>query len=476
MQSANAPSPLAPETILQIERFCGDCHPLPLPETFPREHWEEEVIQGYDLYIASRRTDLVEPSRQDAIRYYTDAAPDTVFVPRADSLPVYESSTRLERAPLEIAGLGKTSSISHLIRGSKPSQFYSADMRQGAIHRWTIATDGQLTSEQIGRGRHSCRLTLCDWNQDGQDDLLVGEIGSYGVGDHSNGRVSLLRSQEGGGYQQIVLADKLARVVECQLIDYDGDGDRDVLVAEFGWLETGAVKLLRNQGEVDGEPKFTVEVLDPRHGALGVRVLDMNDDGLDDYVIAFGQEYESIEIWTNQGEGQFSHQVILELPDPSYNSSSFDLVDIDQDGLVDILHTNGDTLDAFLPKPYHGVRWVRNLGDGNWVAHELGLLIGALHASAIDFDQDGDLDIVGVGMYPFASQDPGAYDSVCWWEQGPDLAFTQHSIERDHCDYASFLLTDINGDDRVDLILGNWTVGPEEAPLRVYLNFPSQLK
>ena len=78
------PHKLSPDTISRIERFCGDCHPLPHPSTFPKANWVEEVRQGFDFYIDSNRTDLVEPIRQDVVRYYQDLAPDKVVVPRAD--------------------------------------------------------------------------------------------------------------------------------------------------------------------------------------------------------------------------------------------------------------------------------------------------------------------------------------------------------------------------------------------------------
>jgi hypothetical protein len=90
-----------------------------------------------------------------------------------------------------------------------------------------------------------------------------------------------------------------------------------------------------------------------------------------------------------------------------------------------------------------------------------------------DVDQDGDLDIAAVGMYPYGGDDPGAYDSICWWEHREGLEFVQHTIERDNCDYASLVSHDVDGDGRPDVVLGNWTVGPNEDRLRVYRNIVS---
>ena len=90
-----------------------------------------------------------------------------------------------------------------------------------------------------------------------------------------------------------------------------------------------------------------------------------------------------------------------------------------------------------------------------------------------DFDGDGDLDIAAVGLFPNAHLDgPGAYDSICWWEQKENLVFVRHSIERDYCSHASCTTGDINGDGRVDLIVGEW-LSEDRTAFRVFLNIQS---
>lgn len=466
---------LSQQSLIRVERFCGDCHPLPLPSTFPKDSWEEEVVQGFDFYIASKRNDLDEPSREETIRYFVDRAPDKVIVPRADEMPVSPASVKFQRAELDLPVLDQPVSYSHLVVDQATQSLLTADMRGGDIRRWKWDDTGKWSSEILGNGRNSCRLSRCDWNGDGQEDWLVGEIGTFGVADHHVGRVSILINDGKGGFQKIVLADSLARVVEAQPIDYDRDGDLDVIVAEFGWLETGSLLLLRNPGSDPLQPTLQVERIDARHGALGVQVVDVNQDGFDDYVTAYGQEFESVEVHFGQEDGTYRGQTVLALPDPSYNASSFQVVDLDGDGRLDILHTNGDTLDAFIAKPYHGVRWLKNLGDNAWETRELGLLVGALQATTADFDGDGDLDIVAVALFPTANlAGPGAFDSIVWWEQQPNAEFVRHSIERDNCDYTTCGVADINGDGRMDVLVGGWSTAPGEKSIRAYLNLPTQ--
>ena len=468
---------LSDEKIACIARFCGDCHALPMAASFPKSSWEKEVQQGFNFYHASKRTDLEVPEFQEVVQYFRDAAPDAVIVPRADQMHSTTAPVRFvpgqALAPAEVAPF-----TAHLVWNPASKSILHTDMLGGTLREWTPGRNDsgnnlEGVSTVIATGRSTCRVHLCDWNSDGRQDYLLGDLGRFPVGDHHYGRVILQLALETGGFKTVVLGDHLARVVEAKSFDYDEDGDLDVLVAEFGWRKTGSLKLLRNQGgELHGQ-KMELEEIDPRHGALGVDIADLDGDSKLDFVVAFGQEFESVEAYMNRGHGVFENKVLLRLPDPSYNASSFQVVDVDLDGLVDIVHTCGDIMDTYIPKPYHGLRWIRNQGNGNWENHELGLLVGALQSTVADFDGDGDLDIAAVGLFQHATADnPGAYDSICWWEQKDQLEFTRHSVQRDRCSHASCAAADINEDGRIDLIVGECRDDVERAAFRVFLNLP----
>jgi len=470
MAAAKPPiAPLSADTIVRIERFCGDCHAMPLPSTFPKSRWPEEVRQGFDFYIDSKRTDLVEPSRHDVVRYFQEAAPEKVVVPRADGMPTVPSSIRFQ--PGADLGTSEGSSATAQLNWDVATRsLLVTDMRAGTLRLWQPGND---ELRLVTTGKNICRVTRCDWNGDGLEDLLLGEMGSFPVGDHHAGCVTLMLKQNDGTWNKTTLANELARVVEAIPIDYDEDGDWDVLVAEFGWRKTGALKLLRNMGGSVNEPDMRVEILDDKHGVLGVKAADMDGDSRLDFVVAYGQEFESVEIYFNRSAGNWDKKIIFKLPDPSYNASAFEVVDLDNDGRLEIVHTCGDTMDALIAKPYHGVRWLRNMGDRQWENHELGLLVGALQPTVADFDQDGDLDIAAVGLFPNAQEETaGAYDSICWWEQRENLQFIRHSIQRDQCSHAACTVGDVDGDGRIDLIVGEW-LNPSGAGFRVFFNQPA---
>lgn len=470
-------APLDEATVAKIERFCGDCHPLPIPSTFPRENWAAEVRQGFKFYIESKRNDLPEPTQRDVIRYYEEQAPEVVVVPRADAMKEAPSPVRfLPSEPIAIAEVAPATA--HLVWQSAEKSLLFTDMYSGTLKSWSPnslsppATSARDSVRTIAEGRNFCRVVPFDWDGDGHMDYIVGEMGSFRVGDHENGRVSIHFG--GDAPQSIVIAEGLGRTVEAKPYDYDQDGDLDLLVIDFGWRDSGSLKLLRNEGGEKRSPRWKREVIDDRHGALGVEFADLDQDGKMDFVVAFAQEYETVEAYLQRDNGTYEKELILQLPDPSYNSSAFQLVDLDQDGRIDVVHTCGDVMDSLLPKPYHGLRWVKNLGDGKWENRELGLLVGALQSAVADFDGDGDLDIACVGLFPHGgSSGAGAYDSICWWEQKTSGEFQRHSVERDRCSHAACVAADVDGDSRIDLVVGEWLDDKQKGAFRVFRNLPA---
>src|SRR5207237_8018061 len=119
-------------------------------------------------------------------------------------------------------------------------------------------------------------------------------------------------------------------------------------------------------------PVFAPRVLDNRHGATHVPVADLNGDGKPDFVALMSQEHETVVAFLNEGGGRFRKETIYTAPHPSFGSSGIQLVDLDGDGDLDVLYTNGDSLDApYLLKPYHGVQWLENTGSFPFTHHRL---------------------------------------------------------------------------------------------------------
>lgn len=469
--------------INKVETFCGNCHGVPDPTTIPRAQWPAEVEQGYKFYHDAQRVDLEEPLVRDTLRYFQSRATEKVVVPDADTFSVLPSSLKFRPSPLIMSDDDRSMTTDILWDANSKSLLFS-DMQSGKLRRWNPSVVKDLMGMEAQTsvllpaessllvGKHLCRINPVDWNRDGIQDYVLGEIGSTQISDQKLGCISLVIAEPTGELKRYVLIENLARPVAGVPFDYDDDGDLDILIPEFGRHAAGCVSLLRNQSPANANPadlKFDYEVIDQRHGALGIEVADMNGDGKQDIVIAFGQEFETIEILTNEGDGKYSFSQVIRFPDPSYNSSSIRVADIDQDGKPDIVHTSGDIFDSFVPKTFHGVRVLHQTSDG-WEVIDLGMLIGAMHSAVADFDLDGDLDVAAVGLFPHEDAKRQSYDSVVWWEQTEGLKFVRHSIERDHCLHTACTAADIDNDGRPDLIAGEWTDGDQAPSLRIFWN------
>ena len=332
-------------------------------------------------------------------------------------------------------------------------------MAGGGIWRWEpLAKDRSL--QKLATLRNPAAAQFVDLNGNGEPDLVVADLGSFKPTDHNQGRVVWLPdvNVEKTEQEVIVLVEGRGRVADVQPADFDGDGDTDLVVAEFGWHKTGRVFWLQNDG-TETAPKFEVRVLDRRSGAVHVAVKDLNRDGHPDIVALISQEFEVIEAFLNRGDGTFEMQLVHAANDPSFGSSGIQLIDLDGDGDEDVLYANGDTFDSMLLKPYHGIQWLENTGGFPFVPHRLTSMPGVHRALAGDLDGDGDLDIVAGALLPSANSEEAVslkLDSLIWLEQREPGTFVRHAIETANCVHATLELADFDGDGDLDIATGSF--------------------
>jgi len=261
----------------------------------------------------------------------------------------------------------------------------------------------------------------------------------------------------------VVLAGGLPRVADAQAVDVDGDGDLDLIVAAFGWRTSGGIYLLENRTKDYQSPVFVNREIDPRSGAIHVPVVDLNRDGHPDFVALLAQHHEAVVAFLNDGQGNFRAETIDQAPHPAWGSSGLELVDLDGDGDVDVLVTNGDMLDDFQVKPYHGIRWLENRGSFPFVPHAIANLPGAHRARAVDLDGDGDLDVVASGFVDFSAESTplsavSSYPSLVWLERTSPGTFVRHTLERGGR-HVTLDVGDYDRDGRMDIVVGNFRTG-----------------
>ncbi|MBM4095137.1 MAG: VCBS repeat-containing protein, partial [Planctomycetes bacterium] len=390
-----APVELAPDLESRIETFCGDCHAVPLPGSFPRDAWPREVRMGYAYYATSSRQDLDPPPMEATIAYYQQRAPVQLVFPGIEQARHdLKVSFSVERLTMDPTG-GILPAVGHVtwipLQTNGEPVLVVSDMRRGSVKSVALGS-GSRKPRLLARLQNPCHVEPCDLDQDGAVDLVVADLGGFIAQDHDRGRIVWLRYRpEQDAYEQVVIASGLGRVADVRPADFDGDGDVDLLVAVFGMNLTGDIRMLWNVAEAGEPPRFEVEIIDPRPGTIHVPPCDLNGDGYLDFVALISQEHEQVAVFMNQRgsdetTASFHHQSVWEGPDLTFGSSGIDLADLDADGDLDILYTNGDAFDNSFVNPSHGIQWLENQGNLAFTYHRLADLTGAYAALPGDID------------------------------------------------------------------------------------------
>ena len=460
-----------------MHSLCGACHAYPPPESFPRAAWRKEVKQGYDFLRDSTLT-LPYPSAESVVRYYEARAPLERVLPRAENA-LGETPIRFNRQGFRSADGGTFPAVSNVnlvhLFDPKRLDVLTCDMRSGQVSVLR-PYEPTLTWRVLAKLPMPAHAEVVDLDGDGNLDLIVACLGCFFPTDSRAGSVVWLRGSADGTFTPIPLLEHVGRVADVQAADFNGDGKLDLVVAEFGWRESGSILYLENRTKDWTKPVFEPHVIDNRHGAIHVPVCDLNGDGKPDFVALISQEHETIVAFLNEGEGRFRKETIYTAPHPAFGSSGIQLVDMNGDGKLDVLYTNGDSLDSPHLKQFHGVQWLENRGTFPFVHHPLTKMAGAERAVAADLDGDGLLDVVAVSWLPktsFPERDKLGLDSIILLRQFAPGQFARYSLEQRSCDHATCAVGDLMGDGRLHLVTGNFyftNPPPRAAAVTIWQN------
>lgn len=473
-----APGPQATDEA-RVRAACSGCHAFPPPDVLPRASWRQQIEHMEFLrgYLPEEAAGSAPFSVDEIVAWYEARAPANFPPERA--LTRDESPPLVFRRRSVLLGPGSGPGVATVARvepGLLPRlapQVAAPNMSSGSLHLFSLGR-GPL---RVGAFGHPARVASGDLDRDGRIDLVVSDLGNPMPTDDPVGRVVVARNLGDGDFELVPILTGVGRVADARTVDFDADGDLDVVVGAFGWLRSGGVFALRNETPSGGPLRFETGKLADRSGSVAV-VPFASGQGPPGFAVAFAQHYEMVSAF-EAGEDGFEERVLWRAPHPNWGTSHLAAVDLDGDADLDFLMAHGDTLDdgvAF--KPWHGVEWLENRGEAGFAAHRIGALYGAHAAEAVDLDGDGDLDVVACGFLPQVKlpvgQGDARVDSLVWFERR-GAEWIPWAVEINHPRHTGLAIADLDDDGRPDIVAAinrAWDVEEvEEGPsLEIWLN------
>jgi len=446
-----------------VEMYCTKCHQLVPPDALNKDVWKFHTLPAMSHYLGlstygieyfKKTLDTVGVSLtnwQIIQSYYAKLAPKELPVAKPPVPLVNDWAVFSLQKPSEDKKIAYTTMVAV---DQSTSKIYSSDVVSGKLLEWGQELKSRDVAQLPSAGV-SANFTKDDA---GTPVAIVSSIGELQPMDFPNGKLVKIRLNQ---KEEItvpgVLASELARPVQSVPGDFNKDGLGDWVVCAQG-DKAGAVYLLTQKAD----HSYSQSTITKQAGAVQARVGDFNNDGWPDLMVLFGSHDEGLWLYLNDQKGGFTSKNLLRFP-PVYGSTSFQLVDMNRDGKLDLIYTCGYNYhDSRIMKPYHGLYIFTNQGDWNFKQSYFYPINGCSKAIATDFDGDGDIDIATIAFFADLKNKPA--EGFVYFEQDKAMNFKPHAIPVSN--YGRWMSMDTinNPKGRPDIVLGNYAMGLSISP------------
>ena len=305
-------------------------------------------------------------------------------------------------------------------------------------------------------GQAPVQVIAADLRKIGMLDLVVAEA--------DTGTVGVLLGNGNGTFQPEVTFDAPAPVISIAAGDFDGDGKLDIVAGLVGNEVTGPLAFFKG----DGAGHFGPPVTRPSENIVGsyatssIQAVDINKDGLPDLVVTDeGGVIPGVHVYVAEGDGTFKEsQYVLE-DDPFLTALNSAAGDMDGDGCPDVVAST-DAGIVFIFKGHC---------DGTFSGFPNVFRIGAGDSGAglalADTNGDGHLDVITSGItLDVGLFGPDAGDSVAVLFGDGKGGLSPGRIFRGEPGMFNLAVGDLNGDGKPDVLTSN----QDNDTMSVYLN------
>ena len=380
---------------------------------------DEEGLVWFSFEIKTIDVSLLNVEVEDGsatIRWQSETRA-SYQVQRSTDLKTWRNATEL------LPGTGRAMSYSRPVLSERISYLVSDEVDPRSVQSADLDGDGDLdfavldSSSRVKWVRNDgnegwtvlpvaggnvveingCCIHLADMDRDGDLDIISGSQGEWSPA-LNDGVGASLRVYENNGQGAFTVTTILSTNVFNQAFvraqhvtgitaaDMDGDRDLDIIMIQGDHIDR--VVWIPNNGNGNyGNARVIREETNGGRDPVSVDTGDVDGDGDIDLVVAyrprglFDDEPRQIACLKNPG-GAGSWQTTVIDSGEQTNASRVRLVDLNQDGALDVVTNDGP---VFYPGDGRG-----NFGSREFVG-QVGSQSSDLHI--VDFDNDGDLDI-----------------------------------------------------------------------------------
>ena len=276
-----------------------------------------------------------------------------------------------------------------------------------AIHPAVVAAPANslLPPSSYSTGAGAQSVALGDFNLDGILDLVTANS--------TANTVSVLLGHDDGTFGANTDFPAGSKPMAVAVADFNGDGKPDLVVGDDG---TNSLSVLLG----DGEGKFqATRSTQLEAGPVSIFVSDFNGDGKPDLLV--NQCCTSTSVYLGNGDGTFTLSA-------DCNCGPSLIGDFNNDGKIDFLTVNG----------------LLKLGNGDGTFQPAIVAFSGVDTTAAtsDLNGDGNLDVVAEmfnDVYVYLGNGDGTFRSLPVYNGGC-------------CTPAALLLTDVDGDGKVDVV------------------------
>ena len=440
--------------------YCASCHVMPEPEVLDKATWEKvlpDMRKRMGLYVEedfgttlpedegvpegiySKIPYITREKWEKLQAYYLENAP-------AEPLPQVSKAQPM----LGIPGFQLEQPTFPFVRSSLTTMLrvhpQTGKLWLGHRFRALFELDPANQFAQLDSIPTAVAPVEIRWKEDQSFELLA--MGLMDPANDSLGTVSKY-VKNGSSWKSQLMFEKLMRPVHVEVADWNGDGKSDYGISQFG-NHLGKFSLHLSNGVA-----FQEVILKKDPGARRSMAVDYEGDGDLDILVLMTQAKEGLVLFENTGSGKFKERQLLSFQ-PAFGSSDFRFEDMNGDGEAELILVNGDNADqSQILKNYHGVRIFERASSGEFEEKWFYPMHGATGLEVGDFDQDGKMDVVTIAFFPDRKQKP--YQNLIYFKQEKSGSFQPFVLKEqleDH--WLTLTKGDLDKDGDEDLIVGTF--------------------